>query len=431
MTECTTPPPSTGLEHWHDTMTVTASQPQSSIEFPSFESHGLLRDPDGRQWIKHPSQIDSPYTYTPVQIFAYLKEIKFPVPLSSAGEINLNSDEYAVRVVGELSLIPFSRKSSVRRANAGRNTIGRCYYSSASHDVDVTPEGVFKRLVEEKKGGSWCFGLNGLLFGVLRSLGYRVYTGLARVNDTPGFVQPYDFTSFSHMILFVQPFADYDKQGNEVGSDGGSRITYLVDVGLASRRLMQPILLHESEEGVTGISKSERHRLRRSVGVGKSSTCKYIRIPAAQAYETNIDQLLLKTATRKDGSDKPPLSSWFLQVRNIGQFNDEWRTTYTFTETEFLPQDHAHSNIGVCYTPRGLLWDNVLVVRHVPGETESGMDRIVLFGGRLSAFGETRTLSTEEERIRVLKEIFEIDVGDVRGAIRNIKGRVSALLQGE
>ncbi|KAF8652495.1 hypothetical protein AX16_004368 [Volvariella volvacea WC 439] len=384
-------------------MTIAVSHPRS----PVASSPGIFQSSDGRQWIRRPSQIDSPYTYTPAQIMAYLREIAFQLPLSSTAEES-GEDEHATRVVKEVkptwdNLVKIIR-GHLLRFPFDNTTM----HYSASHEVDITPEGVFKRLIEEKKGGSWCFGLNGLLYGILRGLGYRVYTGSARVNETPGFIEPHSFTYLGHMIIFVQPFADYDEAGNEVGSDGGSRATYLVDVGLASRRLMEPILLDDSEEGIMGIKQSERHRLRRSVGAGMSST-----------------------STRKDGTDEPPLSSWFLQVRNIGQYNDAWRTIYTFTEAEYLPRDYAHSNVGVCYTRSSLLWDNIVVVRHVPANTESGTDRIILFGSQVIANGETRKLESEEERIRVLKEMFGVDVGDVEEAMKNIRGRDSALVQGE
>lgn len=38
--------------------------------------------------------------------------------------------------------------------------------------MDVTPEGLFERLVK-RRGGSYCFGQNGLLLEMLRGLGFR------------------------------------------------------------------------------------------------------------------------------------------------------------------------------------------------------------------------------------------------------------------
>ena len=45
--------------------------------------------------------------------------------------------------------------------------------SAVDHEVDVSPQYVYHRLVEQRSGGSWCCGHNGLLLGVLRGLGYK------------------------------------------------------------------------------------------------------------------------------------------------------------------------------------------------------------------------------------------------------------------
>jgi arylamine N-acetyltransferase len=51
--------------------------------------------------------------------------------------------------------------------------------------MDVTANGAFRRLVEERKG-SYCFGQNGLLLGMLRGLGYRyVYFSVIFVSLVP------------------------------------------------------------------------------------------------------------------------------------------------------------------------------------------------------------------------------------------------------
>ncbi|KAF8652501.1 hypothetical protein AX16_004374 [Volvariella volvacea WC 439] len=218
------------------------------------------------------------------------------------------------------------------------------------------------------------------------------------------------FASLGHIVVFVQPFADYDAQGNAIGkgTEKASNETYVVDVGFGSHGLIRPILLADTEEGVMGVSESERHRLKRSMGVGD-----------------------LSTSMRRDGSDEPPLSSWDLQFRYS---NDEWRTLYTFTETEFFLRDYMRLNAGICHAPSTLFWNNVLAVRYVDAsnfksESESEMERIILLGNEVKAYGETRVLRDEIERIQVLKEEFRIDVGAVEEAIWNIKGRDSQLVQ--
>lgn len=38
--------------------------------------------------------------------------------------------------------------------------------------MDISPEGLYQRLVVEGKG-SYCFGMNGLFLQMIRGLGYR------------------------------------------------------------------------------------------------------------------------------------------------------------------------------------------------------------------------------------------------------------------
>lgn len=77
------------------------------------------------------------------------------------------------------------------------------------------------------------------------------------------------------MVLFVQPLADFDVDGNPITDPSlRSNQTYLVDVGFGSGNLTYPIPLVEVEEkslGWPGASKFERHRLRRGDGGGENT----------------------------------------------------------------------------------------------------------------------------------------------------------------
>ena len=49
-------------------------------------------------------------------------------------------------------------------------------FSTPEHAMRVDPSSIFSRFVLEGKGyGSYCYGQNGILLGVLRRLGYRYY----------------------------------------------------------------------------------------------------------------------------------------------------------------------------------------------------------------------------------------------------------------
>ena len=45
--------------------------------------------------------------------------------------------------------------------------------STAAHSMDITYEGLYERMVASSAGGSYCFGLNGLFFQMIKALGFR------------------------------------------------------------------------------------------------------------------------------------------------------------------------------------------------------------------------------------------------------------------
>lgn len=138
--------------------------------------------------------------------------------------------------------------------------------------MDVSPEAVYDRFIHDAKG-SYCFGQNTLLLGVLRCLGFRAYSGAARVNlqhNDPTKV-PY-YRSLTHMLLFVQPDQDSNK-------------TWMVDVGFGALGLVRPIpLLDHKESGVEvqGAFHGEVHRLMRgphpNCSLGASVRLSYVTI---------------------------------------------------------------------------------------------------------------------------------------------------------
>ncbi|KNZ80072.1 Arylamine N-acetyltransferase [Termitomyces sp. J132] len=121
---------------------------------------------------------------------------------------------------------------------------------SAEHFMDISTERLYQRIVVEHQG-SYCFGLNTFFFQMLCGLGYRAYTGSARVNHAKEASDTPIYTGLSHMIIFVQP-------GEE------SNVTYLVDVGFGGSGLTRPICLSSSEDNIVmGATPTEQHRLTR------------------------------------------------------------------------------------------------------------------------------------------------------------------------
>lgn len=107
--------------------------------------------------------------------------------------------------------------------------------------ISLEPAAIARKLVHERRGG-YCFEQNGLFRDVLRALGFRVTTLIARVRwQTP----PEIPTALTHMILRV---------------DLGDR-PMIADVGFGSRSLLSPLPLEFDRE--LGGSLEPRRLLRR------------------------------------------------------------------------------------------------------------------------------------------------------------------------
>ncbi|THU83475.1 cysteine proteinase [Dendrothele bispora CBS 962.96] len=132
---------------------------------------------------------------------------------------------------------------------------------STHHSMDVSPQGLYQRLVIERNG-SYCYGLNGLLLWMLLGMGYRAYSGQARVNTTPNGWDTPRYIQMSHMVLFVQPMHWPTVTNGDTDATNNAR--YLVDVGFGGGGLTRPMLLDDREDNfILGTGPTERHRLRR------------------------------------------------------------------------------------------------------------------------------------------------------------------------
>ncbi|KAJ6571380.1 hypothetical protein B0H19DRAFT_910929, partial [Mycena capillaripes] len=179
-------------------------------------------------------------------------------------------------------------------------------------------------MVESDEGnGSYCFGLNGLFFQMLKGLGFRVYSGSGRINEQAPGVAPI-FHAFVHMILFVQPTE-------------GSYTTYFVDVGAGPVR---PILLEEGEM-VMGASPSEHHVLTRTARADSTLESS----PNSQAPE-KFEWRLESLHDAKEPT-QPKMS----------------RVMYSFIEDEFFEADYKSFNYSVVGLTAGLFWENVVCTK--------------------------------------------------------------------
>ncbi|KAJ7917177.1 hypothetical protein B0H13DRAFT_1995572 [Mycena leptocephala] len=254
---------------------------------------------------------------------------------------------------------------------------------STTHSMDITYQSLYHRMVESSEGnGSYCFGLNGLFFQMLKGLGFRVYAGSGRINEQAPGVPPI-FHAFVHMILFVQPIE-------------GSNTTYFVDVGAGPVR---PILLEEGEM-VMGASPTEHHVLTR---------------------RARVDSSLVRVALESLHDAKDPA-----QPKTS-------RVMYSFIEDEFFDADYKAFNYSVLGLTAGLFWENVVCTKFFwmsddeVREVDNAVDPTKLtppnrYLGRLAMAGDAvrrhvgtrttvlRVMKTEVERAEALKEFFGISI---------------------
>ncbi|KAL0568122.1 hypothetical protein V5O48_013873 [Marasmius crinis-equi] len=346
----------------------------------------------------------APSVYTPTQVVQWLKAIGYPETVgSSPDELATQLDEKkfpttleTLTLVSRLHLMAFPFENLDM-------------HYSPKHQLDVTAEGNFRRMVVERKG-SYCYGKNGLLLEMLRGLGYRTYAGQGRVNGLMMTDAPPKYSTIQHMVLFVQP-------------SEGDKTTYLVDAGFGGGGLVRPILLAE-DAVVLGTTPTEKHRLKR--GPHPESVLGKLKPPSSSI------ELSITPSTIED----PAALSWRLEVQRDRKDPSAppapWRALFTFSETEYFQSDFELSSFYVSTHPDGSPFlQNVLCVKYFyvdDRKEDLGLmflyrDEVKQHTGTTSQ--EVAKIKTEEERIQKIREFYGIDIDDA--AIEHIRGRPGEL----
>ncbi|KAJ7078294.1 arylamine N-acetyltransferase 1 [Mycena belliarum] len=349
-------------------------------------TRGLLR---GGLWIKRASSV-----YSTDQVAQWLARIKYPGDISSFVP-SLDS----LCLLARLSLVTFPFENTPM-------------HYTAAHSMDITHEGLYQRMVVSPEGnGSYCFGLNGLFFQMLRGLGFRAYSGSGRINEQAPGVAPV-FHAFVHMILFVQPIE-------------GSNTTYFVDVCPGAVR---PMLLEDGET-VIGASPTEHHTLVRTAREESSLESS----PHTQAPE-KFEWRLQSVHDNKEHGQPATI-----------------RVMYSFIEDEFFAADYKAFNYSVLGMTAGLFWDNVVCTKHfwmtdeevraVDGEIDTAaLTALTRYMGRVAMAGDAvrrhvgmqttvlREMKSEAERAEALKEFFGIVIPQEN--LKYIRGRGAELKGG-
>lgn len=311
----------------------------------------------------------TPSFYSDDQLSAYLSLLNLSPIKCQASLTNLNEI-----VRGHLMTIPWE------------NT--QMHYESAGH-MGVAPQAIYKRAVVDRAGGSYCFGQQTLMLGMLLAMGYRAYGCTGRVNTAP---EPTDieFETRSHLVLLVQ-IPTHHLTTAETGNE-----TYIVDVGFGLG-IVRPMLLSHNEE-MPGLFPPERHRL-------------------VKAYhpESSLDTT--------DPATEPFAQEWRLEINTTrtGQELPQGtrRTLYQFSLHQYYLEDFEWLSVMVQSNPKSLFWNNLIVVLYAPAKGDSAemgekMGVKVMMGPKVTYREEGKyevwkEMKNEADRISALKEYFNIE----------------------
>ncbi|EAU86607.2 hypothetical protein CC1G_07803 [Coprinopsis cinerea okayama7 len=347
-------------------------------------------------WIK-----TQPSFYTPAQIARYLDYVKFSSPVSPSDIGRFQPSLEALEEIMRCHLLTFPWENTAM-------------HYTEDHSMDVSPEGLYCRFVEEGKG-SYCFGHTTILLGILRGLGFRVYAGAAKVNhhhQTADKPPVYGF--LTHAILFVQPIPN-------------SNETFIADVGFGSLNFARPVPLREGAV-VRGAFDGEWQRLVRGV---------------------NHDSAV-------ENANDSPHRRWHLEVIRYprGAVVDEtkkWKRFYSFTEEEFSVGDYEDASFLVSQRPgKGIFWNMLLCGKafvddddddddgeegdsnSTPSANSTNYYRLFLVNDEVKRYDKkgvrvVRVVRGESERLDVLREVFGVTIA--REAVRYMEGRVPYLAE--
>ena len=231
---------------------------------------------------------------------------------------------------------------------------------SPSHEISLDPEHLYRKIVTHGHGG-YCME-NNLFFGtVLRTLGYKLHSVGARVNESVSGSGSTDYMGWGHMV-------------NIVTLDDGKK--YMVDVGYGGSGPIRPMLLDSENSLGPGIAPGE-----------------------SRLILENIPQ-----------NSDPSQKMWIYQHRNNSQ--SAWMPQYCFTELEFLPRDYEVMNFWTSQSPKSWFTQRVVALKMIVEAGEivgyvSLLDKEIKrkVGGKTELL---RTCKGEAERVDALERWFGV-----------------------
>ncbi|KAK7736507.1 hypothetical protein SLS53_006937 [Cytospora paraplurivora] len=219
--------------------------------------------------------------------------------------------------------------------------------------LSLDPDDLFQKIVVNSRGG-YCMEVNTLFATVLRSLGFELYSAGARVKHE----------RWNHMV-------------NLVTIDGKK---YLVDVGFGAREPTEPVPLVRGYEFINIAPRKGRLEFRHLARHGDT--------------EDPTRRVWVYSARKDDGA--------------------EWEEMYSFTETEFFPEDFEVMNYFVMTTPQSYFVQTVVAYRPMMSKNtgplvgECILHKDVVKQGEAHGDRILNVLKSEDDRVKALQDYFSI-----------------------
>jgi arylamine N-acetyltransferase len=288
-------------------------------------------------------------TFTKDQLSKYFARLKIPEDKRQYDVANLK-DEDLLRYLAllqkhQLAEIPFENLT---------------LHYSAHHQVSIHPEELFKKIIADNNGrGGYCMENNSLFGTLLRTLGFNIYSGGARVFDGG------QWTGWSHMVNLV--------------TIGDTK--YHVDVGFGADGPVVPMPLDRS-----------------------GTIQPHINPAKARLQWRNIP-----------GNTDPTQRLWVYEHR----INDDadWTTKYSYTELEFQPCDYNIMNYYTSTSHKTFFTRMVVVDKKILDDEGQYAGSLILAGNtikwRVHGVKENEIkFETEADRLDALEKYFGIKFGE-------------------
>jgi arylamine N-acetyltransferase len=252
---------------------------------------------------------------------------------------------------------------------------------SADKTISLDPDQLFRKFVHQRRGGR-CMENNTFFATVLRSLGFDVRNCGGRVSRA---MSPYPevrrnqsatYDGWNHMLNLVRLEDEW----------------YVVDVGMGAMGPNLPYPLRDGFETTSIAPRKIRLQLR---SIAES----YARLSGSS-------------------SGSPKMWCYDLCYEPVGSAEDKWVPVYCFTETEFLPQDYQMMSFWTSTNLTSFFTRNVTCTKMIMDEAkEKIVGNITLFGDTIrESIGSDRRVvkecTTEDDRVQVLSELFNITLTD-------------------